>query len=355
MTNISSSYLTGINAALSSITINASAKIAVVNTSQLNASNISANLVTINSLNAYYSESEFVYYTNNAFGAPGTADAQPAIVFKNGPVFEIRSGSVAFPGNINFTRDGTTTNMIYDGNLNISSKANISNISATNLTLSTALTGAANINITGDLSAGIVSATTLTGNIAGNLTAGTGIVLTTAAGVTNISNSLPYEIPISRIFSRTQAGPETPTSTSLMYYTTFNTANPAVSPHVTYVAPNIDTGGANTGFIIQTAGTYKVTFTICIQSVSYANRVSWWTRLLKNNALTGTHTFIYTRGDNTQYAQYGSNSATYISNFAVNDYLHIQTVVAKNSALYNNNFDGLRGFSGSQFVIELIS
>jgi hypothetical protein len=117
MTNISSSYLTGINAALSSIYINASAKIAVVNTSQLNASNISANAVTINSLTAYTSESEIIYFTNNAFGAPGTADAQPATVFKNGPVFEFRSGSVPFPGNINFTRDGTTTNMIYDGNL----------------------------------------------------------------------------------------------------------------------------------------------------------------------------------------------------------------------------------------------
>ena len=354
MTNISSSYLTGINASLNSMTVNTSAKINVINSSQLNVSNISGNIATINSLTAYYSTSEYVYFTNNAFGAPGTADAQPAILFKNGPVFEIRSGSPAFPGNINFTRDGTITNMIYDGNLNISSKANISNISATNLTLTTALTGAANINITGDVSAGIISGATLTGDIGGNLT-GTGIVLTTTAGVTNISNSLPYEIPISRIFSRTQAAPETPSSTSLLYYTTFNASTPASSPHVTYVAPNIDTGGANTGFIIQTAGTYKVTFTICVHSVSYNNRVSWWTRLLKNNATTGLQSFIYTRGDNTSFAQYGSASATYISNFAVNDYLQIQTLVAKNSPLYNNNFDLLRGFSGSQFVIELIS
>ena len=355
MTNISSSYLTGINASLNSMTVNTSAKINVINSSQLNVSNISANAVTINSLTAYTSESEYVYFTNNAFGAPGTADAQPAILFKNGPVFEIRAGAPAFPGNINFTRDGTTTNMIYDGNLNISSRANISNISATNLTLTTALTGAGNINITGDIqTTGIINGTTLTGDIAGNLSAGTGIVLTTAAGVTNISNSAPYQLPVGRVYARIVQTPEAPSTGSLLYYTTFDTLT-LNSPHVNFVTPNINSGGANTGFIIQTAGTYKITFTQCVHSVSYSNRVNWWTRLAVNGTPQFCATFIYTRSDNSQYGQYGSSSTSQILILDVGDYLQLVTLVAKNTPAFNNNWAGLEGYSGSSFIIELLS
>jgi hypothetical protein len=64
------------------------------------------------------------------------------------------------------------------------------NISLTNATLATSLTGAGNINITGDIqTTGVINGTTLTGDIAGNLAAGTGITLNTVAGVTTITNS----------------------------------------------------------------------------------------------------------------------------------------------------------------------
>jgi hypothetical protein len=64
------------------------------------------------------------------------------------------------------------------------------NISLTNATLATSLTGAGNINITGDIqTTGVISGATLTGDIAGNLAAGTGITLNTVAGVTTITNS----------------------------------------------------------------------------------------------------------------------------------------------------------------------
>jgi hypothetical protein len=76
---------------------------------------------------------------------------------------------------------------------------------------------------------------------------------------------------------------------------------------------------------------------------------------MKNNVPESAQTFIYTRADNDLYAQYGSASTTYVDDFAVNDYLQLQTLVAKNSPLFNNDFTGLRGFTGSQFVIEKIS
>jgi hypothetical protein len=230
------------------------------------------------------------------------------------------------------------------------------NLITADLAVSSSITGDTNINISGNIqTSGIVSGTTITGNIASNLSAGNNIDLSTTANITTITNTAPYEAPISRIYSRLQSAPETPSGSSLLYYTTFNTATSAVSPHVTFVAPNINTGGADTGFIIQTAGTYRISYTICVHSVSYTNRVMWRTRLLKNGLVQEVQTFIYTRGDDTEYVQYGSASTTAIVTLAVDDYLQLVTLVAKNSPLFNNNFSGLQGYDGSQFVIELLS
>ena len=229
------------------------------------------------------------------------------------------------------------------------------NISATDLTIATSLTGAGNINITGDIqTTGVINGATLTGDIAGNLSAGTGIVLSTAAGVTNISNSAPYQLPISRVFSARTTGLQTPNQSGDNYYTNYNQIDQACS-HVNYVAVPISTGGANTGAIIQTAGTYKITFTQHVYNESYTNRVSWWTRATKNGIVTEAQTFIYTRSDQTQYAQWGSNSITWIEPCAVNDYIQVWTTVAKNTPLYNNTWQGLRGGTGSIIVIELLT
>jgi hypothetical protein len=71
------------------------------------------------------------------------------------------------------------------------------NISLTNATLSTSLTGAGNINITGDIqTTGIINGTTITGDIGGNLAAGTGIALSTLGGVTTISNTGSVSDPL---------------------------------------------------------------------------------------------------------------------------------------------------------------
>ena len=247
----------------------------------------------------------------------------------------------------------STTNLSIQ-NLSVSNDITALNISATDMTIATSLTGAGSINITGDVSAGIVNATTLTGNIGGNLSAGTGIVLSTAAGVTNISNSAPYQLPASRVYARITQNTESPLDSSLVYYTTFNTLT-LNSPHVSFTPPNISTGGANTGFIINTQGTYKITFTQCVHSISYTNRVAWWTRLLVNGTPQYCATFIYTRSDNSQYAQYGSGSTSQILVLEVGDYLQLRTNVAKNSAAFNNNWTGLEGYSGSSFILELLT
>jgi hypothetical protein len=354
-----------------------------INTSNISAINISASTMTFDTLSSYKSittlgdidaikfNASAVYISNDLTLDPGGAMRIQAVVPGNDLVF------YSNPGNFFIGNFGANTLNIGSGSLNndisispagvvtvdnltstnaiTAPSATITNISATDLTIATSLTGAGNINITGDIqTTGIINGTTLTGDISGNLSAGTGIVLSTAAGVTNISNSLPYQLPISRIFAARTINNQSPNTSGNDYYTNYDQID-QTSSHVTYVAVPISTGGANTGAIIQTAGTYKITFTQQVYNNSYSNRVSWWSRATKNNAPTGAQTFIYTRSDQSQYAQWGSNSVTWIETCAVNDYLQVWTVVAKNTPLYNNNWTGLRGGTGSMLVIELLT
>ena len=216
-----------------------------------------------------------------------------------------------------------------------------------------------------DVSGNLTVSGSISGDIFSNFSAGTGITLTQntpTVGITQITATNAGggggggDPPISRVYSTYNNSNAAASTTSLTMYPQFNQPILATCPHVTYVAPNINTGGANTGFIIQTAGTYKITFTIGVWSETYANRVMWLTRLLKNGIgsnLNG-YIFINTHGSDTQYQQYGTGSASSILTCNVNDYLQLQTVVAKNSPAPNNNFAGLRG-NGGQMVIELIS
>ena len=250
---------------------------------------------------------------------------------------------------INSITDISANGVVYGNTGNFSSS-----VITSDLTVNTSITGAANINITGNITAGIIQGNTLTGNISGNLQASTGIDLSTAAGITTITNTAPYQLPVSRVYARINQINEAPLSTSLFYYTTFDTLT-LDCPNVSFTPPNINTGGVNAGFIINTQGTYKITYTQCVHSISYTNRVNWWTRLLKNGTPQFCATFIYTRSDNSQYGQYGSGCTSQILVLEVGDYLQLQTRVAKNSPAFNNNFSGLEGYSGSSFIIELLS
>ena len=462
VSNISTSYLTGINASLSSIYINASAKIAVVNTSQLNASNMSVNLATINSLNAYYSESEYVYFTNNAFGAPGTANAQPGIIFKNLEELQIRSGSVAFPGNIHFTRDGTTTNMIYDGDLNISSKANISNISvfnisattmtfdtltasekcitavgeidavkfnasvvhisndltldpggafrvqslvpgndffiysnsgnmylqangtgnlnigrgslpddisitpagvitvdnltstnaitttnasitnisSTDLTIATSLTGAGNINITGDVSAGIISGATLTGDISGNLTAGDGISLATASGITTIAVAQPY-LSLSRTTNYTPGA-------ATFYYYSYNTQLDDGSGTYSYSA------GAIT---VNATGRYVISGSGNIDLITQTDRVALRIRLTVNTVYSSSYPQAYGYARHQNYIPEATACYTdFVINLTAGDVVRNRLDISKgNTTGFNSTFDGINIGAGANCMIRRIS
>ena len=87
---------------------------------------------------------------------------------------------------------------------------------------------------------------------------------------------------------------------------------------------------------------------------TYPDRVCWFSRIMINNVHIDQRSFIYTRANNQMYVQHGSVGGSVIQYCNQNDYIHLLTIVAKNSRLYNDNFDGLRGDAGSNIVITYL-
>jgi len=87
--------------------------------------------------------------------------------------------------------------------------------------------------------------------------------------------------------------------------------------------------------------------------MDYPDRVCWYSRIMINNVGI-ERTFIYTRANNVMYVQYGSSSGSIIKYCNQNDYIQLLTLVAKNSRFFNDNFDNLRGDTGSNIVITYL-
>ena len=91
----------------------------------------------------------------------------------------------------------------------------------------------------------------------------------------------------------------------------------------------------------------------CFNS-TYNNRVCWWSRPVVNGTALSNKSFIYTRGNNAQYGQYGSSSNSFTINLQVGDYIHLFTKVAKNSPAFNNDWSGLRGDNDSMMRLTYL-
>ena len=175
----------------------------------------------------------------------------------------------------------------------------------------------------------------------------------TTAEIVNLSSPL---VGASRYYSRRQTTSQSPGDTNQNYYSNYNLLV-ADNPHVTWATPNNATGGANTGFIIQTAGKYRIEYTFVGHSVSYNNRISWFTRLYKNGVTFDADqyvTFIYTRGDQTSFAQWGSANTFCIVTLAAGDYIHTRTNIGKNSPIHNNDWTGVEAAWGSTCQFEYL-
>ena len=175
----------------------------------------------------------------------------------------------------------------------------------------------------------------------------------TTADIVNLSSPL---VGKSRFYSRRQTTSQSPGNTNLNYYSNYNLLV-SDNPHVTWATPNNATGGVNTGFIIQTAGWYRIEYTFNGHSVSYNNRIGWFTRLYKNGVTFDADqyvVFMYTRGDNSFTCQWATGNTFCIVTLAVGDYIHTRTNIGKNSALHNNDWSGVEAAWGGTCQFEYL-
>ena len=80
-------------------------------------------------------------------------------------------------------------------------------------------------------------------------------------------------VGINNVFSIIKKSQDIPAGGVYTLYSSFDTII-KTSPYITYVYPNINTGGANTGCICQASGYYKIEYCFNSWNVNYPDRAS---------------------------------------------------------------------------------
>ena len=166
-------------------------------------------------------------------------------------------------------------------------------------------------------------------------------------------NNITTLTGINNVFSMFKTIADRPLATSFQMWSTYDTVIKS-SPYISYEAPNVNTGGVNTGFICQTAGYFKLEYIINVKNEAYNERVCWFSRIMVNGAEIQQRTFIYTRSNDNMYIQYGRATVSMIHYLNPNDYVQLLTIVAKESSDFNNNYYGLIGDTGSNFIFTYL-
>ena len=181
------------------------------------------------------------------------------------------------------------------------------------------------------------------------------------AGIRADVDAITPLVGINNVFSMFKTTADRPLDTSFQMWSSYDTIIKS-SPHIsyvapnvnTYVAPNVNTGGVNTGFIIQTSGYYKLEYIINAKNETYTERVCWFSKIMVDGLEIQQRTFIYTRSNDNMYIQFGSATVFVIHYCNQNDYIQLLTLVAKNSNYFNDNYTGLIGDTGSNFIITYL-
>ena len=101
------------------------------------------------------------------------------------------------------------------------------------------------------------------------------------------------------------------------------------------------------------AGYYRISYTLNLKNVSFANRVNVRTRTLKNgNALNKGISFSYLRDDD--FVQIGTCSTTFIETFSVNDCIKLNISFSKNDTTFGDSLDGCELMNNTNLIIEYL-
>lgn len=161
----------------------------------------------------------------------------------------------------------------------------------------------------------------------------------------------------SNVFHGTNSTDVTPTPTDTAYYAIFDSMPVTNTDIYTYTAP---TASSNTGIKLLQAGKYKVSYTLNWQNVSYANRVNFYSSLVKHSSaitptettMAGSRSFAYARADD--FASFATTTNVTVIDVEANEFIKCKTKVAKGDTTFDDNFNGLAYHENSSIVIEFL-
>lgn len=265
-----------------------------------------SNMSMVNSSNANISAVTSAITYSRFLSIPSTTPTvvNDALLYKYIAELRICGGDTPTPGNITFSQDNVSRPMVFDGNLNIATIANISTTNTSTLN---------------------VSAFGATNNLVGK----------------------------SSIYSRYTSAQVQPGSVTT-YYHHFQSERYANTDLFTYVTPT--NGSANQGFICQKAGFYKIDYSIICFSVNYQNRVQWYVRPTLNNVVQVGRSWGYSRAGvlGSGYVWSCNCTATIVLEMAVNDYFSFYLQVAKNDTSVGDDFNSLGLDAGSVCTMQYL-
>jgi hypothetical protein len=250
-------------------------------------------------------------------------------------------GRNSLPDDISISPSGViTVDNLTSTNAITTTNASITNISSTDLTIATSLNGAGNINITGNVTAGIIDGDTITGDISGNLTAGDGISLTTALGVTTIAVSQPY-LSLSRTTNYTPG-------TATFYYVSYNT--------------QLDDGGGTYSYsagaiTVNATGRYVISGSGNIDLITQTDRVALRIRLTVNTVYSSSYPQAYGYARHQNYIPDATACYTdFVIYLTAGDVVRNRLDISKgNTTGFASNFDGINIGAGCNCMIRRIS
>jgi hypothetical protein len=159
------------------------------------------------------------------------------------------------------------------------------------------------------------------------------------------------------LFYGRNSSSQTPGTTAVEYYAIFGKNTVTNSDIYSYSVPS---SSDNTGIRLLKAGKYKVSYTLNWANSSYADRVNFFSILVKHSSaitpteteLPGSRSFGYAR--DYRYTKFATTTCVTVIDVAANEYIKCKTVVAKNDSNFGYDFSGVDYHQDSSIVIEYL-
>lgn len=271
--------------------------------------------------------------TNNINGATITGDLLVGLAGINS-ITDISANGIVYGNTGNFSSSVITSDLTV--NTSIQSPV----ISCGTLTATGLISSSEDITTSAAVSAYAMTASFINGDISNNLQAGPGIDLTTASGITTITNVQPY-LSLSRTSNYIPG-------IANFYYVSYNSQLNDGSGTFSY---------SNSAITVNATGRYVISGSGNIDNVSYNDRVNLRIRLVVNGGYSSFYPEAFGYARHFNYVPYATACYTdFVISLTAGDVVQNRLDISKgNTTGFNSTFDGINIASGCNCMIRRIS